>query len=215
MSSLVLHSTPPARKRGGRSRNAFGGHTRLDKCNLQGPSEIDGILIDVASGISPERTIWCEVVKDAVQQYKFHGLGKNGPTADSFWSACKFLFHVRADKPETWMPAKVLRETYHDEHLGRRGRRSSHVQILSDEVLRAGCLDSILAHLCFPMTLEAFVRRLKADRRNLLQHNWKQVVSFLDIPDDAYSMEMLVCPTGPVELATLLYVRNAQMAVAA
>ena len=123
-----------------------------------------------------------------------------------------FLFLVRADKPETSMPAKVLRETYYDEHLG---RRSSHVQILSDEVLRAGCLDSILAHLCFPMTLEAFVRQLKADRRNLLQHNWKQVVSFLDIPDDAYSMEMLVCPTGPVELATLLYVRNAQLAVAA
>ena len=212
MSSLVLHSTPPARKRGGMSRNAFGGDTRLDKCNLQGPSEIDGTLVDVASGISAERTIWCEVVKDAVNQFKFFGLGKNGPTADSFWSACKFLFLVRADKPETWMPAKVLRETYYDEHLG---RRSSHEQILSDEVLRAGCLDSILAHLRFPMTLEAFVRQLKANRRKLLQHNWKQVVSFLDIPDDAYSMEMLVCPTGPVELATLLYVRNAQMAVAA
>ena len=212
MSSLTVRSTPPAAKRGGMSRNAFGGHTRLDKCNLQGPSEIDGMLFDVASGISPERTIWCEVVKDAVHQFKFYGLGKNGTTADEFWSASKFLFHVRADKPETWMPAKVLRQTYYDEDLG---RRASHVQTLSDDVLRAGCLDSILAHLCFPMTLDTFVRQLKAERRHLLQSNWKQVVKFLRIPDDAYSMDMLVCPTGPVELATLLYVRDAQIAVAA
>jgi hypothetical protein len=214
MSSFISHSTPPAAKRGGMSRNAFGGHTRLDKCNLRGPSEIDGMLVDVASGISPERTIWCEVVADAVHQFKFYGLGKNGTKRDGseFWSACKFLFHVRADKPETWMPAKVLRETYYDEDLG---RRASHVQTLSDDVLRAGCLDSIWAHLCFPMTLETFVRRLKAERRNLLQSNWKQVVKFLRIPDDAYSMDMLVCPTGPVELATLLYVRDAQIAVAA
>jgi hypothetical protein len=202
-----------AARRGGMSKNAFGGHTRLDKLNLQGPSEIDGTLVDVAC-VSPERHLWCSVIADAVQQYLFYGLGKNGTKRDGteFWSACKFLFHVRASKPETWMPAKVLRETYKDENLG---RRASHVQTLSDEVLKAGCLDAILEHLSFPMTLETFVRRLMAERRNLLQSNWKQVITFLGIPDDAYSMDMLVCPTGPVELATLLYVRDAQMAVAA
>lgn len=170
-----------------------------------------GVLVDVAC-VSPERHLWCEVIKDAVHQFLFYGLGSNRTTADLFWSACKFLFHVRASKPETWQAARILREVYYDEDLG---RRASHVQTLSDDVLKAGCLDLIWAHLCVPMTLETFVRRLKAERRSLLQRNWKQVVSFLGIPDDEYSMDMLVCPTGPVELATLLYVRDVQMAVAA
>ena len=189
MSSLIVHSTPPAAKRGGMSPNSFGGHTRLDKCNLQRSSKFGDVDYDVVSDMPGVRTLWVGVIKDAVQQYLFFGLGRNGPTREEFWSACEFLFNIRASKPETWQEAKVMREVYYDEDLG---RRASHVQMLSDDVLRAGCLDSIWANVYFPMTLETFVGRLKAERRNLLQRNWEQVVTFLGIPGDARSMDGLL-----------------------
>jgi hypothetical protein len=46
MMSSKLHA-----KRGGMSHNAFGGHDRLDKCDLQGPSLLGDLLVDVVSNV--------------------------------------------------------------------------------------------------------------------------------------------------------------------
>ena len=45
-------------KCGGMSHNAFGGHDRLDKCDLQGPSLLGDLLVDVTL---VQDSIFCEL----------------------------------------------------------------------------------------------------------------------------------------------------------
>ena len=76
--------------RGGMAKNSFGGHTRLDKCNLQGPSMLGSQLFDVMSGVEPERVLWVQTILDSCNNYLFYGLGRNGTSAEEFWFACEF-----------------------------------------------------------------------------------------------------------------------------
>ena len=62
--------------KGGMSANAFGGHRRFDKCNLQRPSLVGGVLVDVASNVPGERTLWTKVIENACEDYSMFGLGK-------------------------------------------------------------------------------------------------------------------------------------------
>ena len=61
--------------RGGMSANAFGGHARLDKLDLSGPSLVGGELLDVASNIQPERLLWLSTIQDALEQLSGVRLG--------------------------------------------------------------------------------------------------------------------------------------------
>jgi hypothetical protein len=196
------------------SANAFGGHSRLDKCNLQGSSKFSDVDYDVVSDTPAERTLWVSVIKDAVNNYIFFGLGRNGPKPEEFWSACEFLFNVRASKPETWQDAKIMRETYFDEELGQRVTRELE---FSDEELKSMCLDSIWDHLNFGMPLEVFIDKVQAERKALLQKNWQQVAAHLNVHQDYSECEAaLVAPETPDVLTDLLYTAQAaEMAVAA
>lgn len=195
-------------------RCAFGHHTRIDKCDLQGPSLINDVLVDVASGIEPERTLWTSVIAFAANDFLMFGLGRNGSTRDEFWFSVEFFFHTRASRPATWQSSRVQREVIFDEALGRRVNR---VQTIPDEALRAMCLDSIWAHLRFPLSLDTFLRRLRAERSELLSRNWQQVSHYLGLHRSFAECEsVLVCPESPEALSQLLYApRGGSLAVAA
>ena len=187
------------------SPRAFGGHHRLDKLDL---------VVDVTSDIQPERTLWLASIQDAAHIYKFYGLGANGTSRDEFWYATEWFFHVRSDRPETWQAARVLREVVFDEELGRRANRVTRIP---DNVLKFQCLDVLWQHLSFPIDLETFTRRLKAERRSLLRKNWNQVREYLRLDRTfAECAETLTCPSSPDELTNLLYSsRTSSLAVAA
>jgi len=113
--------------RGGMSANAFGGHDRLDKLDLSGPSEVGGKLLDVASNVQPERLLWLSTIQDALNNYLEFGLGQNGTTEDEFWFAAEYLFNVRAADPESWKDAQ-LRASSRRCWLHRVGRRRHSYQ---------------------------------------------------------------------------------------
>ncbi len=196
------------------SAHGFGGHHRLDKLNLAGPSLIGDDLVDVTSDVQPERTLWLASIQDAAHNYKFYGLGSNGTSRDEFWFAVEWFFRVRSDRPETWRAARVMREVVKDEALGRRVNR---VVRIPDDVLRFQCLDVLWGMLRFPIDLQTFCRRLKAERRDLLRKNWAQVRKHLRLDRTFAECEAtLVCPSSPDELTDLLYApRVRSLAVAA
>ena len=196
------------------SANAFGGHHRIDKCNLQGPSLLGGVEYDVVSNTPGERTLWVNVIADSVNSYLIFGLGRNGSVASEFFYACEFLFNVRAFKPETWLPARIMRDTYVDEQSGRCVTR---VQEIPDALLKATCLDSLWDSLRFAMPLDTFTNRLQAERRQILWRNWSQVSRYLNLNQSFASCEAaLICPSTPEELTGLLYSsRISGLAVAA
>jgi hypothetical protein len=202
----------PAAGRGGMSAHAFGGHDRLDKLDLSGPSQVGGKLLDVASNIQPERLLWLSTIQDAVNNYLEYGLGKNGTTVDEFWFAVEYLLNVRAADPETWKDApRTFAETYYDDHEGRRVTRT--VQLTEDNV-RGMCLDTAWDHLNFPLALGEFCARLMKERRRLLAHNWAQVARFLALPGTPADWERaLVCPETPEDVEELLEYRAARKAV--
>lgn len=183
-------------------KNAFGGHHRLDKCNLQGPSLIGDVLVDVASNVPSERTLWVNVIEDACNHYKFFGLGNNGAEDVEFWYAVEFLFRVRASKPETWQDAtRRIHESYKDAA----GKRRVHEHTLTDDELRAMCFDWAWAHLQFGMSL-----RLKAERAAVVKESWRQIADYLRLPGALDDWESaLVCPTKPEQVEALLKYRYA------
>jgi hypothetical protein len=213
-STLFSVLSPAHAPKGGMSANAFGGHSRLDKCNLQGSSKFDDDDYDVVSGTPGVRTLWVYMIKDAANDYLFFGLGRNGSNPDEFWSACEFLFNVRASKPQTWQDAKIMRETYLDKEMRQRVTRELE---LSDEELKGMCLDSIWDHLNFGMPLDMFIEKLQAERKALLKKNWQQVAAHLNLHQDYSKCETaLVAPEEPDVVTDLLYAtHSADMAVAA
>lgn len=201
MKSMTLHK--PAVGRGGMSANAFGGHDRLDKLDLSGPSPVGGKLLDVASNIQPERLLWLSTIQDAVNNYLEFGLGKNGTTVDEFWFAVEYLLNVRAAEPETWEDApRTFAKTYYDDQKRRRVTRT--VQLTEGDI-RAMCLDTAWDHLNFPLALDEFCARLMKERLRLLVSNWAQVARFLALPGrPADWKRALVCPETPEDVEKLL-----------
>jgi len=209
MKVTTLHN--PAAGRGGMCSNAFGGHHRLDKCDLMGPSLLGDVLVDVVSGASPERMIWLTSIKDAVQNYLPWGLGKNGTTDDEFWFACEYLFNVRASESETWANApRNITQTYHDESLSRRVTRKVE---LSEIQVKAMCIDVAWDHLAFPVTLDAFCDELKEERLKIVRKSWGQIRAFLNLPGSLETWKRaLVCPSEPEDVERLLSYRRKRKA---
>jgi hypothetical protein len=161
------------------SKNPFGGYDRLDKCNLQGPSILGELLIDVFSDVPGERTLICKSLLDAVNNYINYGLSaQNGTSLDEFFYAAEFILRIRASKPETWEGARLMRTTYFDEELGKRVTR---VQALTDEQLRMACIDYMWSLIEMPMEFEDFIAAIRAERRMRLQKSQEQVDEFIDL----------------------------------
>jgi len=132
MKVTTLHN--PAAGRGGMSANAFGGHTRLDKCDLMGPSLLGEIEYDVTSDVVPERTLWLTTIKDSCDNYLMWGLGRNGTSAPEFWYAAEFLFHTRASvgrpgrSPGSSFAHRIQQSTARSRRDLQDGRGSHHNQ---------------------------------------------------------------------------------------
>jgi hypothetical protein len=180
--------------RGGMDKNAFGGHERLDKCNLQGPSLLGGQILDVLSGLPGERTLWAQTILDSVNNYLFFGLGRNGTSAEEFWFSVEFIFNVRASKPETWQHARYMRETHYDETLKRRVTRTVE---FSDEVLKAECLDTIWSMGQWPIPLDLFVEWVRLERKKLIDLNRRQFEEYVALLNKR-SMATVLKPGQPI-----------------
>ena len=193
------------------SRHAFGGHSRIDKCNLMGPSLIDDVLVDVVS-TEPERVLWVSVVASALNDYLFYGLGTNGTSRDEFWFSCEFLFRTRSTEPQTWLGAKHTSAIYFDAD----GIRRKHHQTIDDDTLRGMCLDAIWSMGKWPMPLDRFLTRLRDERRDILSRNWSQVRRYLGLTTDRETaIRVLTAPASPEELLSVLRNESVEMAVAA
>jgi hypothetical protein len=205
----------------GMCANPFGGHERLDKCNLQGPSMLGGELVDILSDVPGERTLIAETFKDALNNYLFFGLGQNGTSAPEFWYGVEFLFRIRASRPETWKDARYMRDAYVDEQTG---KRVSRTLVLTDSQLQAGCADYLWDLLEMPLSLDEFVIRVRAVRRDLLRENKEQIEKVIRLlnspslsrnvlPGDTYPMklfgqdyqEVLLEPKDPDDVSELVH----------
>jgi len=171
---------------------------RLDKVELTGPSMIDGEVVDVESSTPGHVVLLLESLRDAVFNYLYWGLGRNGTSAPEFWHATEFLFHVRASRPETWQGARVFRELVEDGHRVRRQR----VFTLTDDELKAGCLDTWWDLFRKMPTLTNFTRRLLEKRQGIVRQNWLQITH---VPDfDAALFAALTLPLAPDEFSAAL-----------
>lgn len=158
--------TPSAR--GGMSINPFGSHQRLDKLDF---SEM------LQPNDPPEKAMLLASLTDAVNNYLFFGLGKNGTSALEFWFSVEYLFRVRASERATWEHARVMKTTYFNETAGRRMTTS---QTLTDDQLRGGCLDYQWELLSFPMALDTFLDRLQKVRRSIVEENRAQILTYIE-----------------------------------
>ena len=195
--------------KGGMCANPFCGRTRLDKIDLlewQVPNQ------------APEKIIYAEIIKDAVNAYLHFGIGANGITADQFWESWNYLFVVRADVESTWQPSRIMRTVSEDEC----GKRRERVQRLDDSVLKGMCFDEhyALSGLADLMDMGRFLNRLKKLRREIVTGNWPQIYAYLEELRQREAMrnvgdgwQTLFCladqagliePDGP-ELASWLY----------
>jgi hypothetical protein len=190
--------------RGGMCRNPFGGRTRLDRLNLMELLETNA---------PQEKILFLQTITDAIHNYLFFGLGRNGTTAQEFAYACEYLFRVRACAPETW----------NMEVQAGKKRRTSSKQNLSDSQYRSMCFDIHYEYsgLSTYMPLDRFVSWLKQERRHLLDENAPQVAGYmlelyfkaceqaslghqLPLPIFDY-VDTLVCPKTPTDVARLVF----------
>jgi hypothetical protein len=198
---------------GGMDANPFGGNARLDRIDF----------LDYASGTdSPWKLLYLKVISDAVSDYLYFGLGKNGTVADDFFYATEYFFKCRSFLPETWKHANSMRHAYVDEVSGK--RVSSHLT-LTDEELRQACFDRHyeIAELHNLMPFDQFIEWLKVRRSEILEENKAQVNAYIDllqrtalreviggqqIPfklDSADRMQVLTRPTSPEQVAELVF----------
>jgi hypothetical protein len=79
--------------RGGMAKNPFGGRPRLDRLEFMDCLEQNAPV---------EKVIFLQTITDAVHNYLFSFLGRNGTSPEEFAYACQYLFQVRASDPSTW-----------------------------------------------------------------------------------------------------------------
>jgi hypothetical protein len=164
----------------GMCKNPYGGYTRLDKVNLQGPSSIAGVVFDVLSNVPGADLMICESFKQAAHEYLGWGFGDNRISKEEFFYASEFFLRVRANDPSTWSGARYMRNTYFDETLGRRVTRNIW---LSDKELQDMCADRMweISNFHKVMDFERFIKMLRAERRARLERNAEQVRNYIEL----------------------------------
>ena len=171
--SITPTTKTTTKPRGGMCARPFGGFDRLDRIDL----------FAFASGTdSPFKLLYLKVIQQALAEYLYFGLGRNGTTPAEFYFASRYFFAVRSRDPETWGHSRVINEIVADEVTGKRNRRIIH---LSHEEFKLGCFDThyALAELDKVMPFDKFVRYLEDQRLEVLAQNWNQVCSYLNIAD--------------------------------
>lgn len=154
--------------RGGMCHNPFGGRMRLDRLDF---TEMMGAKDE------PEKILFLQTITDAIHNYLFFGLGKNGTTADEFAYACEYLFVVRAKDKSTWHG----RRTVHAQ-VQRGGRRTVLRKQMTDGEFEACCFDTHYEYsgLSLFMEIDRFLAWLVREREAILKDNQDQVREYLD-----------------------------------
>jgi hypothetical protein len=197
--------------RGGMAANPFGGKTRLDRLDL---------MQFLGSGTPDEKIIYLATIQDAVHNYLFFALGRNGTSAEEFAAASEYFFHIRSHWPESWCHCHHVKTTTMEA-----GKRHVQIHDLSDEELMNMCFDRHYeyAGLDRLMTMDRFLACLKRERCAILTKNWDQVLAYVEtlrhrdlgyvptgeqLPLRIWASDeqaILVEPTGPQQVAEFLY----------
>jgi hypothetical protein len=181
--------------RGGMAKNPFGGRPRLDRLDLMECLE---------QNAPQEKVLFLQTITDAIHNYLFSFLGRNGTTAEEFAFACQYLFHVRSTDPSTW----------------------------SEEVKNSDLTPAQIRDMCFDthyefsglsslMSMDRFLKQLKETRQNIIEENQSQIFEYLGklyskACEEAYNghqlplplqdrIQILTQPADPREVASLLY----------
>jgi hypothetical protein len=178
--------------RGGFCRNAFGNRNRLDKINF---------MEDLSASVSSEKILFLQTITDAIHNYLFAFLGRNGTSAEEFAFAHEYLFRVRSYDPATWAD---------------RGSRT-------EAQMKDMCFDVHyeMSGLSYWMDIDKFLRDLRNYRREIVEDNRDQVLEYLGILYSKACLEAhpghqlplplgdrldaLSSPNSPADIARLLF----------
>lgn len=197
--------------RGGMCRNPFGGRTRLDRLDFTG----------LAKGCE-QKVLYLQTITDAVHNYLFFGLGRNGTTAEEFAYACEYLFHIRASDASTW-PADADKLDLFLEGSAGPGKPTVVSVDLTDCQLMAMCFDTHyeFSGLSNHMPMDKFLTWLVRTRTQIITDNAAQVDEYLNYmysracqaakPGHQLPLPMfdrhatLIRPSSPADVARLMY----------
>jgi hypothetical protein len=148
-----------------KSDNLYAGRPRLDRLD-----PVDSITPNTP----PEKLIYQATIKDAVHNYLFFGLGRNGTTADEFAYSCMYLFNIRSTDPTTWKCKRRVNNT--DKVV-----KPSEMYELSDLQIKNMCFDLHYQYsgLDDLMPINEFITKLKEQRRKIVQENWVQIQEYI------------------------------------
>jgi hypothetical protein len=198
----------------GSDKNPFGGESRVDRINL---------MEFMQPNAPPEKVLYLRIIQDAVSNYLYAFLGKNGTSAEEFFAAWQYFFKVKSTNRTSWDHNRTIKKLY--TNLGQHIIESHY---LTDSELQMMCFDkhydfSGLAELMF---IDNFRARLKEKRQRILNDNWMQVIGYVNtlyqnelsqiangqqIPLQVWDEDLLTIltdPKNPLHLASTIYVPN-------
>jgi hypothetical protein len=200
-------------QRGGMCSNPFGGRMRLDRLNLM---EL------LNPGDPSEKALFLQTMTDAIHNYMFFGLGRNGTTAEEFAFACEYLFRIRGNDPTTWPAASRMMFSESEEILPS-GKAKVVRQKLTDSQFRSMTFDTHweFSGMSVYMDMDRFLEKLQTERRRMLIENSAQVSMYMNylytkacstvamghqLPLPLFDrISILTRPRGPEEVARLTY----------
>lgn len=188
--------------RGGMAKNPFGGRPRLDRLDLMECLE---------QNAPQEKVLFLQTITDAVHNYLFSFLGRNGTSPDEFAFACQYLFYVRADDPSTWSEESIQ-------------------EGLTPGQIRDMCFDTHyeFSGLSSLMCMDRFLKQLKETRESIIKENQEQIFDYLGklytkACEEAHNghqlplplqdrIQILTLPQSLREVASLLYLPSKYLA---
>lgn len=200
--------------RGGMCSNPFGGEDRIDRINLQEFLEPNA---------PAEKVLYASIIQDAVSNYLYAFLGKNGTSAEEFFAAWRYFFKVSSGDKLSWGKNRIIKQSY-----SVRGEKVTKDRYLIDDEMELMCFDKHfeMSGLESHMHIDRFRAKLKAKRRKILTENWTQVETYIkalyarelsmiaegqQVPFQVWDgdlLEILVDPPSPLHLANVIYVSN-------
>lgn len=201
-------------RRGGMSSNPFGGESRIDRINL---------LDFLEPNSSAEKVLYSCVIQDASSNYLYAFLGRNGTSAEEFFSSWQYFFKITSTDKASWDHHRTIKISY-----TKKGQKIVDNHYLTDNELQLMCFDKHyeLSGLSKYMHIDRFRSELRNKREKILINNINQVQEYINsiynkelgqiangqqVPLRIWGenlIQILVDPPSPVHLASILYVSS-------
>lgn len=185
---------------------------RLDRINL---------LEFGSAANSGGKILYSCIIQDAIYNYLYAFVEKNGISIDEFFSAWQYLFKITSGNKENWNNSRVIKQSYLVE-----GKKVTSKHTLTDEDLKLMCFDS--HYDCSGMSkhihIDKFRSKLKEKRKTILTNSWNKVQSYVsstyqtELNKIAYGqalplqiwnedlLTVLIDPPTPLHLANTFYI---------